>query len=373
VASLKKKKNELSIENFFEANSLDELSKKQPSGKAVFLVINNDHVLSKQIESAQNENLHLVNQAFPNLQIEEFYYEILSQEQNHFISVCRKKYVDEAVEQLKSSHLFVYGISLGNNMASSLIQFTDNEITTSNAQLLFEGKKLSNITGGESPIDKTYDINSLSVANNHILAFSGALNLILGQYHPKSNLEGKEQVAQNEYKHSRFFKVFSKAALVFILVVLLINFFFFNKYYQAVNELRQTTQINRAAKENFSQLSKEVEKKQDMVSDILRSNSSKSSFYANNIVQSLPSSILLSELNFQPLSKTIKEDEPIENSINTLIVAGKSANSKLFSEWITGLEAKSWVRKVEIMDYADVSKTSSTFEIKIMLSNGQEE
>lgn len=131
--------------------------------------------------------------------------------------------------------------------------------------------------------------------------------------------------------------------MAILLGILLINFFLFNHYYSAVNELQQTSQIN-------------------------KSSSSKSSFYVNAIIESLPTTILLSELNYQPLLKRIKAEKAIENEVNTILISGASTRSVSFSKWITSLEFFDWTRSVEILSYKDISKSTSDFSIKLKIA-----
>lgn len=372
LTSLKKKNKEINTEVFFETNDIARLTERVPANSGFFLVVNNEQVLTKRIESAQKEDLRLINQAFPNIDNNGFYYEILSSEDIHFVSICRKNYVDGLIESFKNKKLHVYGLSLDNNITTVLGQYVNKStLTTSNAKITFDGNQISTIEKTQALPVETYDINSLSIDNHHILSFSGALAVVLGYSSLKTNLASKIHENQEDYKQVRFFNHFSKAALAFLLTVLIINFLFFNQYYNEVNQLRQTAQVNQTNKEKMAALNNELAKTQTMVSDMFKSNSSRSSFYANNIVQSLPASVLLHDLDFQPLQKRIKEGELIENNKNTILIAGHSTNSKSFSQWIAAMEAINWVQKVEIIDYADVSESMSTFAIKLTIDDEQ--
>ena len=58
---------------------------KLPKNQHAILIINNDKVLSKTVESEQNEPLKLLYKGFPNINLEEFYFEVLSEKSKHFI------------------------------------------------------------------------------------------------------------------------------------------------------------------------------------------------------------------------------------------------------------------------------------------------
>lgn len=152
---------------------------------------------------------------------------------------------------------------------------------------------------------------------------------------------------------------------MFILSLLLINFLVFNHYFNEVNSLQQTSMLNQSTKQKIMELNVDVNKTQKMADDMLKSNSSKSSFYTNSIIQGLPNSIILSGLIYQPLLKSIKPGQSVETNINTIIISGESNNSEQFSKWIGDLEAIEWIKKVEISNYEDVSKSLSNFNLKI--------
>ena len=135
--------------------------------------------------------------------------------------------------------------------------------------------------------------------------------------------------------------------------------------------MQQTSQINQTTKLKIIELNESVSKSQKMVEDMLKGNSSKSSFYINTIVQSLPNSILLSELNYQPVLKRIKAEQPINVDSNSILLSGESNNSDMFSKWLTDLENIKWINKVEILSYEDFSKSSSKFSLKLGVINDQ--
>ncbi|WP_308990634.1 hypothetical protein QLS71_004040 [Mariniflexile litorale] len=160
-----------------------------------------------------------------------------------------------------------------------------------------------------------------------------------------------------------------KFGLVFILIGLLFNFFVFNYYFEAVHSLQQTSQINQTTKQKLLELNGSVNKSQKMVDDMLKSSSSKSSFYVNAVIQGLPNSILLTEVNYQPLLKRIKSGQSIETDHNTMLVSGESNHSESFSKWIADLEVIDWVEKVEILHYEDTSTLVSNFSLKLIIAH----
>lgn len=365
---LKKSKNTVDIESFFEEKSIENTIAKLPKKQHVFLVINNDNILTKQIENQQTELAKLVYNAFPNINLEEFVYEVISQGNNHFVSICRKIYVEELITKYKGNGGFVINISLGNALISGISHFVDhNIIETSNSQISLEINNIVSIEKKEIEDISTYDINGLLIKSNQILSFAAALHGVLQNFNSRTNFDILKNSLKNNFNQSRFYSQFLKFGLLFILGILLMNFLVFNHYFNAVNALQQTSQINQTTKQKILELNGSVNKTQKMVDDMLKSSTSKSSFYVNTIIQGLPNSILLSGLNYQPVMKRIKTEQSIETDNNMILISGESNNSVEFSKWIADLETFDWIKKVEISNYEDTSKSLSNFSLKLTI------
>ncbi len=370
ITLLKKAKNKIELEQNFEASSIEIASSFLPKKQHLILIINNNSVLSKSITSDINDPLKLVYKVFPNINTNEFYYEVLTQGKTHFISICRKDDVDKIIEGYKKLNKAVLSFSLGNTIVSNVAAFIPSpSIATSNSKITIQNNYISTIEKSAPKTINKYNINGLEATSKTLNALAGALQPILQTNTAHTNYNTLKQSLFKDYKESRFFSQFFKFGLFFVLSLLLINFFFFNHYFEKVKTLQQTSQINEANKSTILKLNEDVTKTKKLVDDVLKSNASKSSFYTNAIVQSLPNTILLDALNFQPLLKRVKEDQAIQYNEKSIFVSGASTSSKVFSEWIALLEAKNWIETIDIKDYGDTSKAQSIFTIKLNLTN----
>jgi Tfp pilus assembly protein PilN len=364
VTVLKQSKKELLIEEHIQGDSI---SNKLPKHRPIYLVINNNKVLTKTIESNQNDALKLVYKAFPNINLDEFYYEVLSQVNTHFIALCRKDDVENIIKEYKELKILILNFSLGNSLISSLKSFINQDyVFSSNVKVEIQDGNVIKIEKTET-ISETYRINGLEVSSAYLLSFSGALQIVLGNNESVTNYDVRSENLVSDFKHTRFFNLFLKVGGLFILGLLLINFFFFNHYFNQVNELRQLSEVNQSTKNQILTLDEVVSKKQKIVDDLLKSNGSKTSYYADRIIQSIPKSILLSEFNYQPLLKRIKSGKEIELKKNVIDVSGESNDSEAFSDWVSVLERKDWISRVDILVYGSASSKVSDFKIEIVL------
>lgn len=369
---LKKSKISLGIEKNFKVASVGELPQKLAKNQAVFLVINEHNVLTKQVQGQISNTDKTVYNAFPNINLDHFYYEISKQGDAHFISICRKEHLDNLVTDYSAKGINIVDISLGNLAVSGIAGFIKQEsIFTSNAKVSFEDRNVSNIENHQNEESSSHNINGLEVRSNYVLSLSAALVLALQHIQPITNFDALKTDLKLNFRQTRYVTQFSKIGLVLILGILLVNFFVFNHYYNEVSTLQQTSQVNQATKQTLLKLDNQVNKSQKMVEDMLKSSISKSSFYVNAIVLSLPKSVLLSELDYQPLAKNIKKDKPVELNPNTITISGESNDSDAFSKWLVELETMSWISSVEILNYGDASQQVSNFSIKINMNDDQ--
>jgi len=364
---LKKTKKEAEIESQFNAKSIEELVKQLLKNQHAFLVINDINILTKRVDAIQNDALKIVRLAFPNIILDDFYYEILSQDDSHFVSIGRKEHINQLIDNFTKNKIYIIGVSLGNSLFSSVSKYiSESDFATSNSLITVDNYTIVSIEKSINADSRMYNVNGLSIGNIKLLSLSGALSYLLKNYFSKTNLTSKQQSLANDFKQFRLFSQSFKFGLILTLGFLLTNFLVFNNYFNKVNALQQTAQINKATKENFLTLNESVSKVEKMVNDMENSNASKSSFYASVILQALPSSIVLDELNYQPLIKGIKLDKPIQIDEKIVLISGISSDSEVFSKWLTALEAIEWIGDVDILNYAFKSNNSNEFSLKIV-------
>jgi len=364
---LRKKKGELLIENTFECEKISKLTHQLQKGQHLFLIINNEQVLFKVLKGVSDTTQKAIAIAFPNLIVEDFYYEICATSDTTFIAICRKEYIDNILKEYNVLGLNVIHFSLGNLIGSQLSSYTDNNVVnSSNARLSFLENSLSNIEKLENNSLTNCTINGLELTNKQVLPFAGIIAYYTHHETTASNFKYLNTDLSENFKHKRIFDVGLKFGLSLVFVLLLMSFLFFSHYATEINGLNNEVELNKAYKNSFVKLADEVEKKERLVTNFSLT-SSKSSWYLDQIGEALPHSIMLSEIQFQPLEKGVKKEKQIVIQEDTIIIKGKSNNSSDFSNWINALEQQSWIKKVMIIAYGTGKKTATIFELKIQL------
>lgn len=365
---LKKQKREFVVEKKGICLEFNELFKFLKKKQHLFLIVNNEQVLTKSI-NGKLESQKAVHTAFPNLNSSEFYYESYSNESNTFVSICRRSYVDEMIEKYERASLNIIGFSLGNLIGTQLLSFIDDvELHTSNAILSIKNKVLIDIRKTEEGFQKIYTINDLEVNNNSVLGLGGILSYYTGQTITQKSFVDKASELQNKFTQIRTFDLGLKVGLGFIFILLLFNFLIFSNFRDKINIINSEIEINESYKVNLLSLKEEVVKKKKIVDEITSSETSKVSLFLDKIGASIPNTILLTHLNYQPLTKNIKKEKEIQYQQQQILIKGKSTNGTVFSKWAASLEQEKWIKSITLMNYGTGKKTITEFQLKITLS-----
>lgn len=364
---LQKQRKELVVHNkqqFINQEAVFEIVQAQ---KHVFLLVNNQQVLVKKVDSYEENQLQLVQKAFPNITLNDFYYETYTNNESSFVAICRKNYIDELIATYEKNQIAIIGFSLGNLAIQNLLPFIeqDSRLYTSNAQIMVDENGIQDIVKEET--QENYTINGLVLSTNDILPLSGILQYYLQSETLQTGVQEKYNELQTTYQQKQFFSVGLKSVLGLLLVALLVNFVFFNRYHSKINQLEGVLTINESKKQRIVQLKNAIARKKGVVASINSVLQSKISWYLDEVSQLVPNTILLHDMEYQPLKSRIKVDKPITYFSTQLVIKGASKNAADFTNWITELEKKEWIHKVTIKNYGKGRKQLTDFEFLIAL------
>lgn len=367
LLKLKKSKKELSVHSYFELGSLEEVVEHMNTNAPLFLCVDTANVLSKQLENIPSgQDAALVNEAFPNLDTGNMYWELTQKSSLPIVTIARKEYIDSLLEELEKCNIHPFQISLGLSSINSIIPYiVEKEIRLAKYVLQLNDSStvtISRCEGRFEPID--YMINGLSISNRYLLGFAQILGYI-GRMESIGNLNGLNDQFNSSFKNKRLFRRVGRGSLLFFVVMLVINFLFYNHYFEKVDNLNSELLANGSKKEQLLQLDATVQKKQERVELYTLVSGSKATLYLDRFAQKVPGSVTLEQLNFQPLEKTVQKNKPIELNHGVLSVSGVSRDINAFSKWITDLETFEWIQNVETSDYDYLDNKTSRFLLKI--------
>lgn len=347
-------------ETFEEAT--DVFSKQQH----LFVVINNNKVLSKRIDGT-HEFQKSVSIAFSNIKTSDFAVEVLPQQTHSFVAICRNQDVEKILERYVQHDMNVIGLSLGNTAVASLLPYVDAKaIASSNSTIHLNAAQISSIEQKTQFNKEVYTINELNISSFDVLSFSGILIQFSNLAIVERNFNAVVHTLKNEFQQKIVFKKCLKIGLGFIFSLLLINFLLFSSYRDKMNVLSNEQEVNKNYKKTLISLNQKIATKRNLVNEITSAESSTVSLFMDTLGNSVPPTILLTQLQYQPLLKAPKPFKELVVATRTITIAGNSTNSSAYIKWISHLENEDWILELSHMEYG-VGKTSKTaFEIQII-------
>ncbi len=363
------KKEELDITRKFKADSFQELAGHIKNVQKIKLVITDDNVLTKEVSNT-GKDIEILSEAYPNLNLDDFYYQILNTSRKSFVTVCRKRYVDAIIQNYRQEKIIITEISLGNLKMAALVPYIQKEdILSHTSTIQFQDKEVFSILARINHDVQDYTIEGFAISSIYTLPLAIVLNSFSDQTRVFGNIDGKNQQLQNEYKESLFFKKALQYGVGFLLMTLLINFFVFNAQYQKWQNLQEEIQVYTTQNESIKKQQSIVNTKEAIVHSILTTGFSKSSFYIDQIIRPQPTTVLLNSFTYQPETKTIRSDKPIWIKNNVISITGNSVDKAGFTIWLNTIEDLDFVDTVTIIHYGMDKKNTSSFEITINLAH----
>jgi len=364
TVTAKKKKNEFEDFEFIKSISFEKLSKRITKHQHCYLTINTDKVLIKEI-SLEKDNHKAVSNAFPSLSLNEFYYEILNTGNKSIVAICRRNYVDQLVSEAELQKIEVLGFHLGFSCINKIAPLLkEEEIVTSRFRLNSLGNEIDSFIQEDNTSSKNYIVEDVQITSGYILPLSGMLSYI-SKGEGDNNFKDLVNNLKTRQEQKNLFRKGFVVGIGILLFSLLLNFFFFNSYYKELQSKQEEVQLLESQKETILAKTQELELKEKIVENVLNSTQSKSSFYINRITSELPSSILFSNIEYQPLEKAIRPDKEIEYKKDAINVSGESNDEPSFTIWIESLEKLEWTKKVTITHYGYSKNNNSEFSINI--------
>jgi len=332
-----------------------------------FIIINTNQVIQKEISGTDPSDEKLLHKAFPNTNWEDFYFEIWRLKTKSIIAITRKSYLNEIILNYENQKIAIAGISLGICSIVEIINYTEETELLTNCQTvsMLEQNQIISFVSQESAI--AYNINDLQIENRQLLAFSGILRLIMNATLNTGSIIFYSEELYDRYNQKEFFSKGIKIMVGILLAILVINFLFFSHYYKLAQETSETLLVNKSSIEDVTKIKQRILVKEEKVKNIVGKAVSQSSLIINEIANKVPSSILLTELTFNPLEKKVKLDEPIIAQEKTITISGTTIANEAFTNWVEAIEKLSWVDKVLITHFGKNEANETAFSIKLTL------
>ncbi len=367
-----KKKNEFNIEETFEADSIEDCAQKLKKNQHAFLCITSTQVLLKETTTTGTD-AKVVSSAFPNVELNNFYYEILPGSEGSIVALCRKKMVHQIISSFEEKNIRIIGFSLGFFSLQNLLSLIkEQEVLLPSFTLHTNGREIITFDRAGQGNEKTdFTIGDTTVNYKFLLPLASLFNYQSGNLNHTSNYNTKNLELKKEHHQKVFFRKGLATAVILLLVMLLINFLFFSTFYSELQQMTGQHEIEISQRLAYNKKYEEVLEKEKIVENILNNSNSRSTLYLNRLIHVLPGSVLLNQLNYQPLQKQIKQNEPVKIEKNIIALGGESTNEEEFSLWIKDMENIPWIAEVKVKDYGYSSPGTSEFLLVLKLKEDE--
>lgn len=372
VLTAKRKSGEFEVEETFDADKVEICAKKLGKNQHAFLCITSNQVLIKQTTST-GPAAKIVSSAFPNVDLNEFYYEIHPTSYGSTVALCRRELVHEIISSFEEQNIRIIGFSLGFFSLQNLLGIIkEQEVQLPSFTLHTNGREIISFDRAGQGNEKTdFTIGDTTVNSEFLLPLAALFNYHTGNLHTTSNCKDNNLDLRKDHLQHVFFRKGLATAVGLLLVMLLINFFFFSSYYSELQQMTGRHEMEISQRLAYDEKYKEVLEKEKIVEKILNNSNSQASFYLNRLILTMPGSVLFNQLHYQPLQKQIKEKEPIKIEKNTILLGGESTNENEFSQWIRELEEISWIKEVKVSNYGYSSPGTSEFLLILKLKEDE--
>ncbi|MAC94569.1 MAG: hypothetical protein CMC96_03610 [Flavobacteriales bacterium] len=352
-----------SCEAFFERN----WTKNVPFN----VVYTGKGVLQKKQSSIQGKSdKRILQEVLPNARLDDFFMTVERiDEESAWVSLLRKETISELQEQFYAAKLHVLSQRIGYTVLNNLTDLIDSSsIQTTSYEVVFSKGFVSDFNLKTTDEEKSVMIGGERIKGNFLLAFSSALSHF-------DFVSDKEDYIQNslitndrsEFYNHRLFKLAAWSVMILLLFTLLINFIVFNQYDQKVARLSSEFQANEELISRLENLRSDYERISVFYRETGMSESSKISFYADQLASELPKRIYWDQLSINPPKGEIKKSEDVAFDIGYIYVEGVSYTTQVLEEWLPLIEKMNWVDFAEVVNYQkkdDTGKGEFVLRIK---------
>lgn len=344
----------------------------------ISLIITGKGISSKKITCKDSDGFDvLLNKALPNAKLDDFILERSSIDADHsIVSIIRNDIFLMILEHLSNLGISNFSsINIGPLVLNNLIPLVINELENGkllipNYEFEIENNAIFNLNSNTEPSANTFNIGSEKVFDYSLLPIAASLDYFFPNQDIHSNSDQINTI-KSEFKEKENFIFRSWTLLGSALIILLINFFVFNYYWQENNNMQGRIQANESAINKLTSLKNEYANKMEFITANGLLQNSKTSFFSDQLALDLSESIGLSNLQVYPpkVTKDSYELEIPEFDTKKIYVKGICTKSIELNFWIKKIQKYKWVKMVQLINYTQESTSEKAkFFIEIVLN-----
>lgn len=316
-------------------------------------------ILSRKIESSGAYQQDLIMNGNPN----EFLFTTFDDGNNMAVSFCRKALISDYLKQFEAEKWHLYGLSCGYSPICGIIEdesiTTEFEIELKNDQIVSfkRSGKVKDKTTWRSEFWTTQSLITESIRMNRA---SEKKWIVDGE-------EDGDASRENVHQYNQF-KIVGIGIVGTIFLALIVNYFYQNNLNDQVAQLEMNLSVHTENISMLDRLSQEKIRKEQLINNAGVNASSFLSYYLDQIGESVPKSITLSDMTIFPVVGKLKAKQRVEVNQEQIWVAGITKDNEVLDNWIEKMDRFEWVKSVELLNYLKSTDDWAEFELQITLS-----
>jgi hypothetical protein len=340
--------------------SIEELARKLPMENPVALSVSGKGILIKKI-TAEEFKGNYFELLFPNANPNDFHISFNEMGESVWIYLIRKNILDEIVNKVRTLGFKLLYISIGPSAIENIIPFLDLNsfsVIRSNAYLIkldnkgeftrIENSELTDDAGREE-----YNIGDQYIKAPIIGSFAVSLYLFSTNISERPDADRRIMEERENYRYAQYFKKTGWAALIFVLVVLLLNFTVYNHYFKLNQELQVSENLSKVRQIDEQKNQEKFNIESAFLQATGWDHRSKISFYADRIASLVPENTLLTNMQIFPMKEGSFQDENgTYFKMDTILVSGNCDDPENLAAFLSNLKNSTIVEFVGIKDYS---------------------
>jgi hypothetical protein len=371
VIELAQNSNNLEFKNTWNYEDWESVKGHLRKEKPLIVVFNTKNVITRFVKREESINhTRLLNQYYPNLNLDQFYYEVTSFGDQAIICISKKDEIDSWNKKIQSDNGDIVSFSLGLSVLSVLEPFlNDREIQTSSQTITFDSEAIDASIQSNSNSNCIYSLNGLKVHSIDILGFAGIVKSLNTKPLEFGNTSASNATIRDAFGKNRHFKILLKSAVLVILILLTANFLLFNYYFEENSRLQGIIASNEQFISQFESLETRVELKESRLQAQVASSNSAVTKLLDYMAAKLPEDIRWQDVSYQPIRGALSLNKPINFDKGTIIIRGKTSSQESLYGWILSLEKNDAIHKLITEHYELQPSGKADFSLRIQLKN----
>ena len=319
-------------------------------------------ILTKTLEHSNQ----VPKEIFPNIKLDDFYL----QKEDEILCIARKDVIHEVIAAVVNEGFNVISVNLNGLAVKSVLPFIGKNISTiqlSNFSYEIENENLNSFS--KQTASTSYSIGDELIESKNLISYATAFQELLPNYETHSLQEEQFRNYKEEFKQKKIFKVAGITSLMFVFLILLVNFFIFNQLHEQFNANTSELNVYESQLTKLKSIKEEVQTKEGFMKQSGWYNPSKVSYYADRIGSTIPNTIILTSFEINPFDKKeSKKLKEIKFTNDLIIIEGWTQNSFEINKWINIIKEFEWVEEALVSNYIDNPENSKAkFVIEIMM------